>query len=272
MHDLEGLRLLAIEAAEDGGALLPRAREVTNVFDVRSKRASGTANPSTDLATELDAAIDQRVRQILQHRRPHDGLVSEELPEVTGSGEWRWVIDPLDGTTNHVQGIPQRCVSVSCERRTPAGGWSAVAAAVHDPLRHETFSATLGGGALLATADGQRPLIRADTAPDEAVVATELSYDVAHRLHQVAQLARVAPSVRDIRMTGSSALDLCWVAAGRFDGFWEDDLGRWDWSGGGLVASEAGGRLTPFGTGVVAGSPLVHEFLVGRLGETAHGT
>ena len=263
--DLEALRLLAVSAAERGGELLSRSRTVDPHLEVRLKRWSGSNGLTTDLATSLDVAIDHRVRQVVFSRRPFDSLLSEELPVVTGTSEWRWVIDPLDGTTNQVQGIPHTCVSVSCESRTPSGDWSAAAAAVHDPLRVETFSASRGGGAQLTTLDGREHLRRRATRPGEAVVATELSYDVAHRAEQLAQLALVVPHVRDVRMTGSSALDLCWVAAGRLDGFWEDELGRWDWSAAALVVSEAGGRVTPFGTGVVAGAGAVHEFLLDRL-------
>jgi myo-inositol-1(or 4)-monophosphatase len=250
--EFEELRQFAVSAAE-------LAAESADVLAMLGHRGRVALKPrSTELISGTDLALDRVLRDRISSRWPHHGLVSEESEATTGAGVYRWVVDPLDGTTNFVLGLAHFCVSLACEWRLPNGEWGQVAAAVHDPVRRETFSAARGSGAYLGAG---RLNVSAVAELSHAVVATELSYGVDGRIRQLEQMGQVAPLVRDIRMMGSSALDLCWIAAGRLDGFWEDELGRWDWSAGALIVSEAGGRFTPWGTGVVAGGVAVHDAL-----------
>ena len=159
----------------------------------------------------------------------------------------RWVVDPLDGTTNYLYGLPAWVVSVAAE----VDGRMATGA-VYDPTHDEMFTAVLGGGARC----GPRPL-RVEGAADlaTALVATGFSYDASARHLQALELAELIPAVRDVRRAGAAALDLCWVAMGRVDLYYERGIQPWDWAAGGLVAAEAGARVTAFADGTVLAAP-----------------
>jgi myo-inositol-1(or 4)-monophosphatase len=207
--------------------------------------------------SDADRAAEEAIVRLLAAERPDDGLLAEERGEEGGDSGRRWVVDPLDGTTNYLYGHPMWSVSVALEEegRTVAG-------VVHDPVRDETFRAERGGGAEL---NGVRVEIRDQERLDTALVATGFGYSMELRAAQAGVLSQVLPQVRDIRRGGSAALDLAWLAAGRLDGYFERGLKAWDWAAGALLVAEAGGvveRLTGEPEGLVAAGPRLLPVLV----------
>jgi myo-inositol-1(or 4)-monophosphatase len=227
------LLAVAREAARASAAeLMPRFGRVKH--DIQAKSSP------TDLVSEADVTAEEAIRRVLGERRPADAILGEE-GGATGSGDLRWVIDPLDGTTNYLFGVPQFAVSVACE---DAAG--VLAGVVLDPVRDECFSATRSGPAELDGMVLVAPL-RGDLA--SALVATGFGYDSHVRAHQAQALTRVLPRVRDIRRFGAAALDLCWTACGRYDAYYERGLKPWDHAAGGLVCARAGLELHPLPAG-----------------------
>ena len=233
--DPDELLALARPVAEAAGSLLleraPRRR--TDV---------GTKTSPTDMVTEMDRASEALVVEGLLRGRPDDGVLGEEGSARTGTSGVRWVVDPLDGTTNYLYGFPAWAVSVAAE----VGG-QVVAAVVADPSHGEVFAATRGGG---ATCNGRPLAVGPAPSLATALVGTGFSYEADRRARQAAVLSSVLPRVRDVRRAGAAALDLCWVAAGRLDAFYERGLQPWDLAAGTLVAAEAGAR-----TGDLDGGP-----------------
>lgn len=198
-----------------------------------------TKSTATDPVTEVDREVEALVVGSLLAARPGDGVVGEEGAAVTGTSGVRWLVDPIDGTVNFVYGIPGCNVSIAAE----VDG-EVVAAAVVDPLHGDTFAAARGHG---ATRNGGAISCTAVADPAVALVGTGFGYDPVERTRQAAVLAGVLPRVRDIRRLGAAAVDLCWVACGRLDGYYERNLQAWDWAAGGLIASEAGARVGTVG-------------------------
>jgi len=163
-------------------------------------------------------------------------------PKSPLSPPYRWIIDPLDGTVNFAHGFPMFCVSIAFE----AGGVVEYGV-VYDPLREELFEGRRGGGAFL---NGEPIKVSAVERLDEALLATGFPYDIRERLPEtLGRLGRVMAVAQGVRRGGSAALDLCYVAAGRLDGFWEENLKPWDTAAGVLMVSEAGGRISTFSGG-----------------------
>jgi myo-inositol-1(or 4)-monophosphatase len=246
----DGLLELALGAARDAGALL---------LERFGGPASGIESKSstTDMVSDADRAAERLLIERIGAARPRDGLVGEEGGHVAGTSGLRWVVDPLDGTTNYLFGYPVWSVSIACE--DPDGG---VVAVVHDPGRGETFAAERGRG---ATLNGRPVNTRAPRGLDRALVGTGFAYAPADRAFQARVLTRVLPDVRDIRRGGSAALDLAWVACGRLDGFYEWGIKHWDRAAGMLLVAEAGGEVTVFDPGgglepcVVAATGGLHD-------------
>jgi len=214
-----------------------------------------------DLVTEVDLTIERAFRDMVAERFPDHAVLGEEMggSAVPPEGPC-WVFDPIDGTTNFTHGLPIFCSSLALE----IDGVAEVAA-VYDPTRRELFTAERGGGAFL----NGRP-IRVSPAATivDAMLVTGFPYDVHQRVDEIVGLfAAFVGRARAVRRLGSAALDLCYVAAGRMDGFWESDLKAWDIAGGSLVVAEAGGRVTnmrgePFssrGGHVLATNVLLHD-------------
>jgi myo-inositol-1(or 4)-monophosphatase len=215
---------VAHDAARVAAAeLLPRFGHQMQSIRVKSTE--------TDLVSEADLAAESAIRRVLGERRPGDAILGEE-GGATGDGELRWVIDPLDGTTNFLFGVPQFAVSVACEDAD--GGLVGV---VLDPVRDECFAATRSTGPTLngapISSSGREDLAT-------ALVATGFAYEADVRARQATVLARVLPRVRDIRRAGAAALDLAWAACGRYDAFFERGVKAWDIAAGGLIAERAG--------------------------------
>jgi myo-inositol-1(or 4)-monophosphatase len=243
--------------ARDAGRLLHDGLD-------RARLQVDTKSTHTDMVTEMDRAAEALIVERLLGARPDDGMLGEEGTNRAGTSGVRWIVDPLDGTTNYLYALPGFNVSIAAE---VAG--EVVAAAVFDVVREELFSATLGRG---ATRDGTS--IHASEAGElsRALIGTGFSYDAQRRGKQAAVLVEVLPQVRDIRRSGAAAIDLCSVACGRLDGFYERGLAPWDLAAGGLIAREAGAVVTaidggPLGDDVVAAArgiahalrALVHE-------------
>jgi myo-inositol-1(or 4)-monophosphatase len=191
-----------------------------------------------DLVTEVDFTVERMFRALIVERFPDHRVLAEELGgNVALTPGHCWVFDPIDGTTNYAHGIPIFCASLALE----IDGIAEVAA-VFDPTRRELFTAQRGGGAFL----NDRPL-RVSTAASlvDAVLVTGFPYDVHGRVDEIVGLfGKFVGRARAVRRLGSAAIDLCYVAAGRMDGFWESDLKPWDVAAGALIVTEAGGRVT----------------------------
>ncbi|MGH8823293.1 MAG: inositol monophosphatase family protein [Jiangellaceae bacterium] len=245
---------LAVGVALETGRLVRDRRNAVERITV-----SATKSTPTDVVTESDTAAEALIRRRLLAARPGDGLVGEEGASVTGGSGVEWVVDPIDGTVNYLYDIPQYAVSIAAQvdGRTVAG-------VVHNPVSGQTWTATRGGGARL---DG-RPIRESGCDRlDRALVATGFGYDSARRAGQAEILRKVLPRVRDIRRLGAASLDLCGVATGWFDAFYERGLASWDLAAGALVAEEAGvvveglGGQAPGPEIVVAAGPALFPAL-----------
>jgi myo-inositol-1(or 4)-monophosphatase len=199
------------------------------------------------VVTQLDRAAEQLIRDRLLAARPGDAILGEEGGQ-TGHGSVRWIVDPLDGTVNYLYGLPDWGVSIAAEFNGEV-----VAGVVCVPLQRNMFTATLGGGAWLESgwqSGPQRLSCTSGIRLASALVATGFSYAAAQRAVQGQVAAAVLPRVRDIRRSGSAATDLCSVAAGRVDAYYEQGVHEWDIAAGGLIAREAGAVM-----GGLAGLP-----------------
>ena len=253
---LDELLAVALDAARQAGELLRDGRPA-------DLGVAATKSSPVDVVTEMDLASEKLIVELITGRRPLDGYLGEEGTERPGSSGVRWVVDPLDGTVNYLYGLPGWAVSVAAEL-----DGQAVVGVVAAPARGETFQAVLGRGALL---DG-RPISCRPPAPwGQALIGTGFNYVQAARVHQADVLHQLMPQLRDIRRGGAAAVDLCDVAAGRLDGYYERGLSRWDFAAGALIAREAG-ALTggrpgeqPSGELTVAAPPGVFEPLQERL-------
>jgi len=228
---------LAAELAELAAAV---AQEAAELLLTRCGQAAvvQTKSSPTDVVTEMDRAAELLIRDRLSRARPSDAVLGEEGGQ-TGAGRIRWIVDPLDGTVNYLYGLPDWAVSIAAE---VAG--DVVAGAVCVPLRRSLFTAARGGGAWLESGwrPGPRQQLACTSGVDlaAALVATGFSYAAGQRARQGAVAAAVLPRVRDIRRSGSAATDLCSVAAGHVDAYYEQGLQYWDLAAGGLIAREAG--------------------------------
>jgi fructose-1,6-bisphosphatase/inositol monophosphatase family enzyme len=220
-----------------------------------------TKTSATDMVSEVDRRSEAAVAQVLAHRRPDDGVLGEEGTARAGSTGIRWVVDPLDGTTNFLFGVPQFAVSVAAEAFGASADGSPpetlVGVVVH-PSAGETWAAVRGWGARCNGAPCRVASGRSTLAT--ALVATGFGYRSQRREWQGAVAAQLLPRVRDIRRFGAAALDLCWTAGGRFDCYYEWGLNPWDLAAGALVCAEAGGRVEVLpGRLIVAATPELFD-------------
>jgi myo-inositol-1(or 4)-monophosphatase len=224
-------------------------------------RGVESKSSDTDLVSEADRVSEEAVKQLLAAERPDDGLLAEEGSSQESATGRRWVIDPLDGTINYLYRFPSWCVSVALEDEQ--GGAVAV---VHDPLKHETFTAERGRGAWL---NGEEIRVSGEDRPERALIGTGFSYNADERAVQAEVASRVLPHFRDIRRAGAAALDLSYVAAGRLDGYYERGLKQWDWAAARLLVTEAGGSVAELPgspAGLAAASPGLLPVLLDAVG------
>jgi myo-inositol-1(or 4)-monophosphatase len=257
---------LLVELADVALSCASAAQAVLTAGLDRPATGVDTKTSATDMVSEVDRRSEAAVSEVLARSRPEDGLLGEEGTEREGSTGIRWVVDPLDGTTNFLFGIPQFAVSVAAEAmdddRTAPG--TLVGVVVH-PSAGETWAAVRGWGArrngvACRVASGRSTL-------STALVATGFGYRSQRREWQGAVAARLLPRVRDIRRFGAAALDLCWTAGGRYDCYYEWGLNPWDLAAGALICAEAGGRVEVLpGRLIVAATPDLwipfHDLLV----------
>ncbi|MFD0361286.1 inositol monophosphatase family protein [Nocardia sp. GCM10030253] len=265
------LRRIAVHLAETAAAHV-RARR-PEVFGPDGARVAGdvrTKGHPTDPVTIVDTETEELIRRLLADLRPGDPILGEEGGGSLAGGAQDtvyWVVDPIDGTVNFLYGIPGYAVSVAAVR-----GGRPVAGAVVDVARAATYSAGLGLGAVREDADGTVEELRCTPVESAsmALVATGFAYGAHRRARQAALVAEVLPNIRDIRRFGAAALDLCLVASGRVDAYYEHGLNAWDWAAGALIAAEAGARVvlpsatSPGAAGdlVVAAAPGIADELV----------
>ena len=250
----------AIEAVVRAGAI--QLEKFGGTFKVDKKGA-------IDLVTEVDIQVEQMFRALVAERFPDHHVLAEEMGGLaTVPNGPCWVFDPIDGTTNFTHGLPIFCSSLALE----IDGVAEVAA-VYDPTRRELFTAERGGGAYL---NGQPLKVSTTDRMVDAMLVTGFPYDVHDRIEEIVGLfARFVGRARAVRRLGSAAIDLCYIAAGRMDAFWERDLKPWDIAGGALIVSEAGGRITNMdgrafasrGQDVLATNGLLHDDMLRVIAE-----
>jgi myo-inositol-1(or 4)-monophosphatase len=222
-----------------------------------------------DLVTQVDRRCEEMIVSRISEFFPHHHVVAEESQRRPTGNAYQWYVDPLDGTTNYVHGYPCFAVSIAL-----AVEGEIVLGVVSDPMREETFSATKGDGAFL---NGVSISVSKTKDLDDSLLATGFPYDVREsQNNNLDHFARFSLSAQGVRRDGSAALDLCYVAMGRFDGFWEMKLHPWDLAAGALIVTEARGRVSDFEGGpfkiesgeVLATNGLIHQQMASVLNES----
>ncbi len=236
------LLTLAQKVGAEAGALL---MDRPQAFEIESK------STAIDIATQMDKKAEAFIVESLLAARPDDGVIGEEGASIESTSGITWVIDPLDGTVNYFYGLPGWNVSIAAKDKD-----GAIVGVVTAPTINSTWWATRGGGAFY---NGHAIKCNDPIELDRALIATGFQYDVAYRLTQLEDFAKLVPIVRDIRRNGAAAVDLCHVAMGALDGYYEAGLKEWDWSAGGLVATEAGAIFKQYGD-----SPMAISMAAGR--------
>lgn len=244
----------AIQTARDAGRILAerfgRKIEISNKSEI-------------DLVTESDLASERLIIDRIKTYYPRHSILAEESgasnPDGENQNEWRWIIDPLDGTTNYAHGYPCFCVSIALQHKG-----TLQIGVVYDPLRDEMFAAERGRGAAL---NGRRISVSRTRSLGSSLLCTGFPYDVRERNEFARHFANFIMRAQGVRRDGAAALDLAYVAAGRFDGFWEEGLKPWDVAAGALIIEEAGGRISNYrdepldihSPPVVASNGLIHD-------------
>jgi myo-inositol-1(or 4)-monophosphatase len=220
-----------------------------------------------DLVTAADRAAEVLIRERIRQQWPTHDILGEEQGLSDQGSEYRWYVDPLDGTTNFAHGFPVFCVSIALEHQTLELKGERIAAVIYDPTRDELFSAEQGRGAQL---NGESIHVSKTPTVKESLLATGFPSQKRHKNPNIYFYHQITLHSHGVRRAGSAALDLCNVAAGRFDGFWEFNLNPWDTAAGVLIVEEAGGKVTRFNGSpfeidsreTVATNGLVHEALL----------
>jgi myo-inositol-1(or 4)-monophosphatase len=223
-------KLLAVQAAMKAGAVLKKR--------MGSKRTIGFKGP-INLVTEMDLLSEKIIVDEIERHFPDHAVLAEERPAVEKTSRFLWIIDPLDGTTNYAHGYPVFSVSIALAREGQI-----VLGVVYDPTRDELFTAERGKGARL---NGRKIRVSSEANLSRSLLATGFPYDLRETtVNNFDHFRHLALRAQAVRRGGSAALDLCYVAAGRFDGYWEMKLGPWDIAAGTLMVAEAGGQITDF--------------------------
>ena len=247
------LLALAMDAAQAAAVMLAAGRPAG---PAGRPAVADTKSSPTDVVTDMDRDAEELIRARLLASRPGDAILGEEggATGEAGGGRVRWIVDPLDGTVNYLYGLADWSVSIAAEM-----DGAVVAGVVTAPAHDEVFTATLGGGAWLRAGAGPLVALRCNTGVplDQALVSTGFGYAVPRRVVQGEVVGALLPRVRDIRRGGSCAVDLCSLAAGRVDAYYERGVNYWDYAAGGLVATEAGAVLGGLGGRPVSSSMAI---------------
>lgn len=244
---------IPISAARRAGAIIIRYIEQTKDLKIDIKGRN-------DFVSEVDRQAEAEIIDILRKAYPEDGIIAEESGEFKTDSDYKWIIDPLDGTTNFLHGHPYFSVSIALQHKNRLE-----LGVIYDPLRDELYTGIRGKGALL---NNRRIRVSGLNSLEKALLGTGFPFKIPHHFEcYLDTFKALHPKVADVRRAGSAALDLAYVAAGRLDGFWEIGLQKWDCAAGALLIQEAGGLVSDFGGGqnylktgnIVAGSPKVFK-------------
>ena len=248
------LVLLAEEVARSAGALLMQ-RPDSFTFTEKSS--------AVDFATQMDQQAESLIVKSLLAARPDDGIIAEEGAAQSSESGITWVIDPLDGTVNYLYGLPGWNISIAAKNQE-----GVIAGVVFAPTINSLWKATKGGGAYL---NNKAIKCNDPVNLNLALIATGFSYDLELRKEQGARIQKLIPQIRDLRRNGAAAVDLCYVAMGAVDAYFESSLKEWDFAAGGLIASEAGALISgrtggsPDGDMVVCAGPSLHAQLLAQI-------
>jgi myo-inositol-1(or 4)-monophosphatase len=262
---MQGMLNIAIRAARRAGEIMIRNLNKLESMQIAEKGRN-------DFVTRVDELAEAAIIEVIRDHYPDHAVLAEESG-ASGDHEYEWIIDPLDGTTNYLHGFPTFSVSIAVARQGDLQH-----GVVYDPMRQEIFSASRGQGAQL---DGRKIRVSGQTGLHHALIATGFPYRLTESEIDVylAMLRAVMIETAGVRRPGSAALDLCYVASGRVDGFWELGLRKWDVAAGALIIREAGGRISDFrgsdayldNGNVVAGAPKVYAALSKLLAPLTRG-
>lgn len=245
---------IAVRAARNAGEIIRRSSENVSKLTINFKSAN-------DYATEVDRMAEQEIINIIRTAYPSHGFLAEESGEQQG-GDYIWIIDPLDGTTNFLHGFPVYAVSIALKHKNKIE-----LGVVYDPLRDELFTAERGGGAML---NNRKIRVSQQNSLKGALIGTGFPFRSRHNLDAyLGMFSALVGDTAGIRRAGAAALDLAYLAAGRLDGFWEIGLHSWDMAAGVLLIQEAGGAVTDFSFkdqylhsgNIIAGSPKMHQLI-----------
>ncbi|MDR3491901.1 MAG: inositol monophosphatase family protein [Gammaproteobacteria bacterium] len=251
---------IAVRAARTAGNIIIRALDRLDTVQVSEKSPY-------DYVTDIDKQAEREIIAVIRKAYPDHGIIGEEGGETAGN-EFTWIIDPLDGTRNFIHGVPHFCVSIAISHKGKIEH-----GVIYDPVRQELFTASRGKGAQV---NDRRMRVSKRSNPNECLLGTGSphTHNASETTAYMNSLSSVLESCKDIRRAGSAALDLAYVAAGRYDGFWEMGLNLWDIAAGSLMVKEAGGLVSDFKgaenylkTGnIVAGNPKVLKLLLQSIG------
>ena len=253
----DDLKRVALKAVKEGGAILMKYFGKIKSIDYKGE---------INLVTEADQRSEEVILSIIKDSYPNHRILAEETGESGNSSSFKWIIDPLDGTTNYAHGYPCFCVSLAIEYEEEV-----IYGAVYDPVKDALFTAEKGKGAFI---NGKAIKTSSTKQLDQSLLCTGFPYDVRDDMDSnILNFRTFLMKAQAVRRDGSAALDLCHTAAGRFDGFWEQKLFPWDVAAGGLLVTEAGGKLTNFTGGnfsiydkeIVASNGLIHDQMVEAL-------
>ncbi len=242
---------LALRIAKNAGELLVQR---PLVFDLTSKSVA------IDIATQMDHESETLIVKSILEARPGDGIIGEEGASRTSSTGITWVIDPIDGTVNYLYGLPGWSISIAAKDES-----GVLAGVVHSPTISSTWTASRGGGATFNSS----PITCNSLVPlDRALIGTGFAYDVKERVAQGEAIASLLPKVRDVRRMGSAAVDMCFVAMGAFDGYFELGLKEWDLAAASLIATESGALISTNSRGITyCAGPGLYPSLIRALEE-----
>ncbi|MFH1665051.1 MAG: inositol monophosphatase family protein [Candidatus Omnitrophota bacterium] len=259
MEDMKRVMEVAVRAAKEAGEYAIRG--------IGDKREIAYKGGHNNLVTDVDKKCEQIIVDMVKREFPEHSILAEESGAHAAGGAFNWIIDPIDGTTNYAHGFPVFCVSIGI-----AAGSSVKAGVVYDPSRDELFRAEEGKGAYL---NDKRISVSDIGAVRDSLIATGFSYDREKRISNIAYFTTMLEHAQAVRRPGSAAIDLCYIACGRFDGYWEFGLSPWDMAAAQLIVKEAGGTITMlkgrpfdiFQKEIVATNTKIHAEMLGLLGE-----